>query len=123
MCNARERRFEKREELYGWLDDLHGEVKFERKLCVHKNDSQKIEFVGDALKGWRTYIFPCIIYTPLLNRPHNVVQPLEDKLTITKDALARDLARFQATYPAKLLLAAKRARQHKIANKTRQRER
>ena len=44
-------------------------------------------------------------------------------MTITKDALARDLARLQAPYPAKLLLAAKRARQHKIANKTRQRER
>ena len=60
MCNARERRFEKREELYGWLDDLHGEAKFERKLCAHKNDSQKMEFVGDALKEWRTYISPCI---------------------------------------------------------------
>ena len=123
MCNACERRFEKREELYGWLDDLHGEVKFEHKLCVHKNDSQKIEFVGDALKGWHTYIFPCIIYMPLLNRPHNVVQPLEDKLTIMKDALAHNLACFQVTYPAKLLLAAKRAHQHKIANKMLQRER
>ena len=48
--DARERRFEKREELYGWLDDFHGEAKFERKLWVRKNDSQKMEFVEDALK-------------------------------------------------------------------------
>ena len=55
-----ERRFEKREELCSWLDDLHGEAKFERNLCVHKNDSQKMESVWDALKEWCTYISPSI---------------------------------------------------------------
>lgn len=100
---ARERRIEKQEELYRWLDDLMGEAEFERNLCVHEKGSQRMEFVGDALYEW--------------------VQPLEDKLIITEDALSRDLERFRAPYPLKLLLAAKEARQRKVANKTRQKER
>ncbi|KIN93196.1 hypothetical protein M404DRAFT_171626, partial [Pisolithus tinctorius Marx 270] len=51
------------------------------------------------------------------------VQPLRDKLKITQDALLRDIKRFREPYSPEMLRAARRARQRRVANKTRERER
>ncbi|KAL4076834.1 hypothetical protein V8B97DRAFT_2022103 [Scleroderma yunnanense] len=101
--NARERRLENKDELHRWIDDLRKEARFERELCAHEQGPHKMEFLGNALNEW--------------------VQPLQDKLGITEDSLLRDIERLHAPYPRKLLFQAKQARQRKLANKTRQKER
>ncbi|KAG6333597.1 hypothetical protein ID866_5497 [Astraeus odoratus] len=100
--SARERRLEKKEELRDWMDDLKRECALETELS-QGHGLGKRDFTVHTLRMW--------------------LRPLQDKLKDTEDALMRDVKRLHAPYPRQLLLAAKRARQRRVANKTLQKER
>lgn len=100
---ARERRLGVKSELRGWMDDLKRECRFELTAVGRAHHGREGEYYGNALGEW--------------------LQPLQDKLKITDDALLRDIKRFQEPYSPEMLDAARRARQRKVANKTREKER
>ncbi|KAI6026009.1 hypothetical protein EDC04DRAFT_3116499 [Pisolithus marmoratus] len=100
---ARERRLGTKDELRGWMDDLKRECRFELAAVGREHYGRAGEYYGNALGEW--------------------LQPLRDKLKITDDALLRDIKRFQEPYQPEMLHAARRARKHKVANKTREKER
>ncbi|KAI6145213.1 hypothetical protein BKA82DRAFT_4171063 [Pisolithus tinctorius] len=100
---ARERRLEVKDELRGWMDDLKRECRFELAAVGRGHYKREGEYYGNAQTGW--------------------LQPLRDKLKITQDALLRDIKRFREPYSPEMLRAARRARQRRVANKTRERER
>ncbi|KAI6015081.1 hypothetical protein F5J12DRAFT_717170, partial [Pisolithus orientalis] len=99
---ARERRLEVKDELRGWMDDLKRECRFELAAVGRGHYKREGEYYGSAQTGWRTFTF---------TRAH----------TIT--ASPSNEERFREPYSPEMLRAARRARQRRVANKTRERDR
>ncbi|KAH7929243.1 hypothetical protein BV22DRAFT_138322 [Leucogyrophana mollusca] len=95
---ARARRYDIKERLQSWTDDLRHESMFEAALVGGRD-----RVYSGALNEWE--------------------QPIRQRQRAIHDTFMRDTARERSPYPTNLLRAGKQARRDKILNKTRERER
>ncbi|EGN92170.1 hypothetical protein SERLA73DRAFT_66209 [Serpula lacrymans var. lacrymans S7.3] len=102
---GRDRRYEQRERLHDWIDDLKRESSFEKYLLDHvHNEGLHFEPVYmKCMPDWE--------------------QPFQERQREIHKTFIRDVQRLESPLPQDLLRAGKQARREKVANKTKERER
>lgn len=116
---ARERRWEQREILKSWANDLRNESFFEDALLKSATvDTGKGNHVK---KRPRKHLVLAPVYTGEAQSEWR--EPFLKRLTTLKECMVRDIRRHRSAPPPGLLLQGKQARREKVANKTSQRQR